>query len=43
MASLSGVEQRGLDGGRVMIYRRKTEELYGVVVTLTAGWSKSVH
>jgi negative regulator of genetic competence, sporulation and motility len=43
MASLSDVEQRGLDDDRVMIYRRKTEELYGVMVMLTADRSRSVH
>jgi hypothetical protein len=29
--TLSGVEQQGLDGGRVMIYRRRAEEPSGVV------------
>jgi hypothetical protein len=36
MASLSGVEQWGFDGGRVMIYMRRTEPS-GVVVALTEG------
>jgi hypothetical protein len=42
MTSVSGMEQRGLNGGRVMIYRRKMEELSGVGVALTAGQSWSV-
>jgi hypothetical protein len=35
--SLSGVEQRGLDDGRVMIYRCRAEELSGVMVALIVG------
>jgi hypothetical protein len=34
---LSGVEQRGLNGGQLMIYRRRSEELSGVVVALKMG------
>jgi hypothetical protein len=40
--SLNGVEQRGLDSGRMMIYRRMTEDLSGIVVALTAGQSRLV-
>jgi hypothetical protein len=42
MASLSGVEKHGLDGGCVMIYRRRAEEPSGLVVALTAGRASSV-
>jgi hypothetical protein len=41
-ASLSSVVQRDLDAGRVMIYRCRAEELSGVVVALTIGWTRSV-
>jgi hypothetical protein len=40
--SLSGVEQRGLGAGRVMIYRCSVEERFGVVVALTVGWTRLV-
>jgi hypothetical protein len=40
--SLSGVEQRGLDACRVMIYMCRAEELSGVLVALTVGWTRSV-
>jgi hypothetical protein len=40
--SLSGVEQRGLDGARVMIYRCRVEELSGVMAALIVGQSRSV-
>ncbi|KAE8793199.1 Katanin p60 ATPase-containing subunit [Hordeum vulgare] len=36
-AGLGGIEQRGLDGGRVMIDERRMVALYGVVVVSTAG------
>jgi hypothetical protein len=42
MMSLIGMEQRGLDAGRVMVYRCRVEELSGVVVTLTVGLTRSV-
>jgi hypothetical protein len=42
MASLSGVEQRGLDAGRVMVYRSRAGELSGIVVALTVGLKRSV-
>jgi hypothetical protein len=35
--SLSGVEQRGVDAGRVIVYRSRAKELFGIVVTLTVG------
>jgi hypothetical protein len=41
-ASLSGVVQRDLDVGRVMIYRCRAEELSGIVVALIVGWTRSV-
>jgi hypothetical protein len=41
-ASLSRVEQRGLDASHVMIYRYRAEELSGVVVALTVGWTRSM-
>jgi hypothetical protein len=37
MASLSSVEQRGLDAGCVMVYRCMAEELSSVVVALIVG------
>jgi hypothetical protein len=40
--SLSGMEQQGLGVGCVMIYRCRTEELFGVVVALTVAWTRSV-
>jgi hypothetical protein len=43
MASLGGVGQRGLDSGRVMIYRCRAVELSGVMVALRAGRSRPVH
>jgi hypothetical protein len=42
-ASLSSVELQGLGAGRVMIYRCRTEELFGIMVALTIGWTRSVH
>jgi hypothetical protein len=41
--ALSGVEQRGRGTGRMMIYRCRAEELSGIVVALTLGWTRSVH
>jgi hypothetical protein len=41
-ASLSGVEQRSIDAGRVMIYRCREEELFGIMVALAVGWTRSV-
>jgi hypothetical protein len=41
-ASLCGMEQWGLDGSRMMIYRRRVEEPSGVVVALTASRARSV-
>jgi hypothetical protein len=35
--SLSSVEQRGLDGGRMMTYNCRAKELSGVVVALIVG------
>jgi hypothetical protein len=40
--SLSDVERRGLDDGRVMIYRCRAEELSGVAVALIVGRPRSV-
>jgi hypothetical protein len=42
MASLSGMEQRGLDRNRVMIYSCKAEEMSSGVVALVVGRSRSV-
>jgi hypothetical protein len=42
IAGLSGVEQRGLDASRMMIYRCRAKELAGVVVALIIGWTRSV-
>jgi hypothetical protein len=39
--SLSGMEQRGLDNGRVMIYRCRVEEL-SVMVAPIVGRSRSM-
>jgi light-regulated signal transduction histidine kinase (bacteriophytochrome) len=36
------VEQRGLDFDRVMVYRCGGDELTGVVVALTVGWTRSM-
>jgi hypothetical protein len=41
-ASLCSMEQRGLDGGRMMIYRRRVEEPSGVVVALTVSQARLV-
>jgi hypothetical protein len=41
-ASLGGVERRGLDDGRVMIYRCRAKELSSIVVALIVGRSRSV-
>jgi hypothetical protein len=41
-ASLSGMEQRGIDGGHMMIYMCRVEEPSGVVVMLTASRARSV-
>jgi hypothetical protein len=41
-ASLSGVEQRGLDGIPVMFYKCMAEELFGVMVALILGRSSSM-
>jgi hypothetical protein len=40
-ASLCGMEQRGLDAGRV-IYRCSAKELSGVLVALIVGWTRLV-
>jgi hypothetical protein len=42
IVSLSGVEQRRLNDGRVMVYRCRAEELAGVVVALTIGLTRSM-
>jgi hypothetical protein len=42
MASLSGMEQRGLDGIPVIFYKCRAEELSDVVVALIVGRSSSV-
>jgi hypothetical protein len=42
MASLSGVEQRGLTEGRVMVYTCRAEELSGIMVSLIVGLTRSM-
>ena len=42
-AGLSGMEQRGLAGGRVMMDERRMVALSGVVVTSTAARPGKVH
>jgi hypothetical protein len=41
-ATLSDVEQHGLDAGHVMVYMCRVEELSGVVVALIVGRTRSV-